>query len=183
MAKQYDMRIQPAGVNWNGPHHDADGLLETVRLGHDSEYGQALLLGYVFKHQEYPWVQNYMAYNPNGWSGRGIEFATQPFDLPHREMVELGKMFDTSVYRWLPAKGKDHLQLPDVLGEEPGRHDPRGRRPAGKRQVDHRRPDDEQDDYADGITCRCKLVFLLNRPPVLFPLFANFALNKFSSNL
>jgi len=51
-------------------------------------------------------VQNYMAYNTNGWSGRGIEFATRPFDLPHREMVELGKMFDTSVYRWLPAKGK-----------------------------------------------------------------------------
>jgi hypothetical protein len=51
------------------------------------------MLGYVFKHEEYPWVQNYMSYNTNGWSGRGIEFATQPFDLPHREMVELGKPF------------------------------------------------------------------------------------------
>jgi hypothetical protein len=35
-----------------------------------------------------------------------VEFATQPFDLPRREMVELGKMFDTPVYRWLPAKSK-----------------------------------------------------------------------------
>ena len=32
-----------------------------------------------------------MSYSPNGWSGRGVEFATQPFDLPHREMVELNR--------------------------------------------------------------------------------------------
>ncbi len=51
-------------------------------------------------------MQNYMQYNTTGWSGRGIEFATQPFDLPHHDMVEMGKMFDTPVYRWLPAKSK-----------------------------------------------------------------------------
>jgi hypothetical protein len=105
-GKQYDMRIQPAGANWNGHTTTLMDSSKTIAwvtiLNTDKHY----LLGYVFKHQEYPWVQNYMAYNTNGWSGRGIEFATQPFDLPHREMVELGKMFDTSVYRWLPAKGK-----------------------------------------------------------------------------
>jgi hypothetical protein len=105
-GKTYDMRIQPAGANWNGHTTtlmDASKPIAWVTiLNTDKNY----LLGYVFKHQEYPWVQNYMAYNTNGWSGRGIEFATQPFDLPHREMVELGKMFDTPVYRWLPAKGK-----------------------------------------------------------------------------
>jgi len=47
-----------------------------------------------------------MQYIPNGWSGRGLEFAIQPFDLPRREMVELNRMFDTPVYRWLPAKSK-----------------------------------------------------------------------------
>ncbi|MEO8597290.1 MAG: hypothetical protein ABI759_28485, partial [Candidatus Solibacter sp.] len=64
------------------------------------------LLGYVFKHDEYPWVQNFMSYPADGWLGRGLEFATQPFDLPRREMVELNKLFDTPVYRWLPAKSK-----------------------------------------------------------------------------
>ena len=64
------------------------------------------MLGYVFHREEYPWVQNYMAYPADGWLGRGLEFATQPFDLPRREMVELNKMFDTPVYRWLPAKSK-----------------------------------------------------------------------------
>ena len=43
---------------------------------------------------------------PGGWIGRGVEFATQPFDLPHRDMVELNRMFDSPVYRWLPAKAR-----------------------------------------------------------------------------
>ncbi len=105
-GKQYDMRIQPAGANWNGHTTTLMDSSKPVAWVTILNTAKNYLLGYVFKHQEYPWVQNYMAYNTNGWSGRGIEFATQPFDLPHREMVELGKMFDTSVYRWLPAKGK-----------------------------------------------------------------------------
>jgi hypothetical protein len=64
------------------------------------------LLGYVFRREEYPWVQNYMSYPTDGWLGRGLEFATQPYDLPRRDMVELNRMFDTPVYRWLPAKSK-----------------------------------------------------------------------------
>ena len=105
-GKQYDMRIQPAGANWNGHTTTLMDPSKPVAWVTILNTNKNYLLGYVFKQQEYPWVQNYMAYNTNGWSGRGIEFATQPFDLPHREMVELGKMFDTSVYRWLPAKGK-----------------------------------------------------------------------------
>jgi hypothetical protein len=64
------------------------------------------LLGYVFRREEFPWVQNYMNYPADGWLARGLEFATQPFDLPRREMIELNRMFDTPVYRWLPAKSK-----------------------------------------------------------------------------
>ena len=105
-GKQYDMRIQPTGANWNGHTTTLMDPSKPVAWVTILNTNKNYLLGYVFKQQEYPWVQNYMAYNTNGWSGRGIEFATQPFDLPHREMVELGKMFDTSVYRWLPAKGK-----------------------------------------------------------------------------
>jgi hypothetical protein len=68
--------------------------------------GSHYLLGYVFRRDEYPWIQNFMQYSGGGWIGRGVEFATQPFDLPHRDMVELNRMFDTPVYRWLPAKSK-----------------------------------------------------------------------------
>jgi len=35
-----------------------------------------------------------------------MEFATQPFDVPRREAIQTNSMFDTSTYRWLPAKSK-----------------------------------------------------------------------------
>ncbi len=62
-----------------------------------------LLLGYVFKPQEYPWEQNWEYYPPNGKLARGLEFSTQPFDVPRREAVQWNSLFGTPVYRWLPA--------------------------------------------------------------------------------
>ena len=35
-----------------------------------------------------------------------MEFGTQPFDVPRREAISTGTMFDTPTYRWLPAKSK-----------------------------------------------------------------------------
>ena len=101
-----DLRAQPANVTWMG--HTTTLMDPSRPLAYVTALNTArhYLLGYVFRREEYPWVQNYMQYTPNGWSGRGIEFATQPFDLPRRQMVELNKMFDTPVYRWLPAKSK-----------------------------------------------------------------------------
>lgn len=105
-GKPIDVRAQPTNLTWTA---HTTTLMEPSRpLAFITVLNKArhYLLGYVFRHEEYPWVQNYMSYSPNGWSGRGVEFATQPFDLPHREMVELNRMFDTPVYRWLPAKSK-----------------------------------------------------------------------------
>lgn len=101
----FDMRETPAGLNGTGhtttlmdPAHPLAWVTILNKARH-------YLLGYVFRREEYPWVQNYMQYT-GGWIGRGVEFATQPFDLPHRDMVELSRMFDSPVYRWLPAKSK-----------------------------------------------------------------------------
>jgi hypothetical protein len=63
-----------------------------------------LLLGYLFKPQEYPWTQNWENYPPDKMLARGLEFSTQPFDVPRREVVELNSMFGVPVYRWLPAR-------------------------------------------------------------------------------
>jgi len=110
-GKPVDLRAQPANASWM---EHTTTLMEPSRalayvtvLNTERRY----LLGYVFPRAEYPWVQNFMQYNTTGWSGRGIEFATQPFDLPHRDMVELNKMFDTPVYRWLPAKSRISTQF------------------------------------------------------------------------
>lgn len=63
------------------------------------------LLGYVFKRSEYPWTQIWDSYPGGGKrSYRGLEFSTQPFDLPRREVIQANTMFGTPTYRWLPAK-------------------------------------------------------------------------------
>ena len=63
-----------------------------------------LLLGYIFRREEYPWTQSWESYPGDGSIARGMEFATQPFDLPRRDVIQTNSMFDAPTYRWLPAK-------------------------------------------------------------------------------
>jgi tricorn protease-like protein len=65
-----------------------------------------LIIGYIFKRADYPWLQYWGYYPPTQKMARGMEFATQPYDVPRREAISTGKMFDTPTYRWLPAKSK-----------------------------------------------------------------------------
>jgi hypothetical protein len=67
---------------------------------------ERLLLGYVFRREEYPWLQEWLNFPPNGQLSRGLEFATQPYDLPRRQTITQASMFGVPTYRWLPAKGK-----------------------------------------------------------------------------
>lgn len=65
-----------------------------------------LMLGYVFRREEYPWLQEWMNYPQDLALARGLEFGTQPFDVPRQQTVELGKLFGVPAFRWLPAKSK-----------------------------------------------------------------------------
>lgn len=68
--------------------------------------GRRLILGYIWKREEYPWLQSWENYQPTGKLARGLEFSTQPFDVPRREVVQNNSMFGTPLFRWLPAKSK-----------------------------------------------------------------------------
>jgi hypothetical protein len=68
--------------------------------------GKRLLTGWMFRREDYPWVQNWESYPSNSMLARGLEFGTQPFDLPRRETLQMGSMFDTPIFRILPAKSK-----------------------------------------------------------------------------
>lgn len=68
--------------------------------------GKRLLLGYVFKREQSPWLQTWEYYPATNQLARGLEFGTQPFDLPRREVISTGSMFGVPTYRWLPAKSK-----------------------------------------------------------------------------
>ncbi len=65
-----------------------------------------LMLGYVFRREEFPWVQSWDNYPPTLRLARGLEFSTQPYDVPRREAISMGTLFGAPTYRWLPAKSK-----------------------------------------------------------------------------
>ena len=68
--------------------------------------GKKLLLGYVWRREDFPWMQSWEHYPADGRLARGLEFSTQPYDVPRRDAISLGRKFDTPTYRWLPGKGK-----------------------------------------------------------------------------
>ena len=65
-----------------------------------------LVFGYLLRREEYPWLQEWMNYTNPLNLARGLEFGTQPYDLPRRTIIDMGKLFDVPTYRWLPAKSK-----------------------------------------------------------------------------
>ena len=67
---------------------------------------QRLMIGYLIRREEYPWLQEWMNYPANLALARGLEFGTQPFDVSRRQTVEMGKLFGQEAFRWLPAKSK-----------------------------------------------------------------------------
>ncbi|MEO8051596.1 MAG: hypothetical protein ABI833_14350 [Acidobacteriota bacterium] len=105
-GKTIDIRRTP-----EHPHyldHTATLLDPSRRLEWVASFNsnKRVILGYVFKREDYPWVQYWGSYPADTQVVRGMEFGTQPYDLPRRETITDGPMFGTPVYRWLPAKSK-----------------------------------------------------------------------------
>jgi hypothetical protein len=103
---QVDLRAAP--VPPNSMDHTAH------RLDPDRQYAyvtalhpeKRLLLGYMFPTEQYPWLQIWEHYPPTGVMARGLEFGSQAFDLPRRDVITENQIFGQSLYRWLPAKSK-----------------------------------------------------------------------------
>lgn len=103
---EMDLRAAPANPD-SGDHTtclmDRSRKLAFVTALHPA---RRLILGYLFKPEEYPWLQNWENYPPTRKMARGLEFSTQPFDVPRREVIQLNSLFGAPVYRWLPARTK-----------------------------------------------------------------------------
>jgi hypothetical protein len=72
---------------------------------------QRLLVLYVFRREDFPWVGNWEERNNREsapWKAktfcRGLEFSTTPFAIPRRDTIDQGPLFGERTYRWLPAK-------------------------------------------------------------------------------
>ncbi len=101
-----DLRAAPANPN------SIDHTTSLVDPNREIQFVTALnlekqlLLGYLFRRDEFPWLQTWENYPPSLRMARGLEFSTQPYDVPRRESISLGRMFGAPTYRWLPAKSK-----------------------------------------------------------------------------
>ena len=100
-------------VNLRAAPRESHSLDHTAhRMDPDAEWAfvtalhpvKRLLLGYVFRPSEFAWLQTWESYPRDRMMARGLEFATQAFDLPRRQVVSQGQIFGTSLYRWLPAR-------------------------------------------------------------------------------
>jgi hypothetical protein len=119
-----DMRSAPLRP---GELEHSTSLLDTSRrLGFVTALNmdKKLLIGWVFRREEYPWVQTWLSYPAENRMVRGLEFATQPFDLPRAEVLRSGPLFDTPVFRILPAKSRItssflmfYTRVPDGFGK------------------------------------------------------------------
>ncbi|HTF43681.1 MAG TPA: hypothetical protein VK641_07285, partial [Terriglobales bacterium] len=79
---------------------------------------QQLLVVYVFRRAEFPWVGNWEERNNRTaapWKARtfcrGIEFSTTPFPIPRRDTIDQGLLFGERTYRWLPAKATRRVRF------------------------------------------------------------------------
>ncbi len=99
-----DLRQTPAAVanSITTQLMPRDGLAYATALNLD----QHVLIGWVFRGDSFPWLQNWESYTADGQLYRGLEFGLTAFGSPRREIVSMGKLMDTPLYSWLPAKGK-----------------------------------------------------------------------------
>jgi hypothetical protein len=101
-----DLRVAPAK---SGRMDHIGCLMDESR---DDEFLTAiqldenLLIGYLFRRRDYPWVQHWMYYPEDGAYAWGLEFGMQPYDATKEEVVALSPLFGTPTFRWLPAKSK-----------------------------------------------------------------------------
>ena len=100
-----DMRTFPAEP------HFLDHAATLMDSSRDTEFAVAfnrarhLVYGYLFRRADYPWVQHWGNYPAVAELVRGMEFGTQPYDVPRQEAIGMGTMFGAPTFRWLPAKG------------------------------------------------------------------------------
>ena len=103
-GQQFDVRTAP--MNASSLEHTTTLLDPSRRLVFVTalHLDKHLLIGWVFRREEYPWVQTWLSNPGPNRMTRGLEFSTQPFDLTRADVLKNGPLFDSPVLRILPAK-------------------------------------------------------------------------------
>ena len=67
---------------------------------------QGMIYGYLFRREDYPWIQMWGNYPSIEGLVKGMEFSSQPYDINKSAVIDAGPVFGTPTFRWLRAKGK-----------------------------------------------------------------------------
>jgi hypothetical protein len=81
-----------------------------------------LAFGYAWRRADFPWLgrweENHSRTGPP-WDGRaltcGMEFGVSPFPESRRQMIERARLFDTPVFRWIPARSRVNVEYRAML--------------------------------------------------------------------
>lgn len=86
-----------------------------------------LLLGYCFRHSDFPWVAIWEENQSRAtapWNGRaqtrGLEFGSTPSPVTRREAFAVAPLFGTPTFSTVPAKGKVTINYLSFLAQVPG---------------------------------------------------------------
>ena len=93
----------------------------------EGEYGWAtasspnskLLIGYLWKVEEYPWVNMWRNVRNGKPHARGLEFGTTGLHQPGPVLVEKGKIFDRHLFRFIDADETQDFSYACFLAEIP----------------------------------------------------------------
>ncbi|MBC7925766.1 MAG: hypothetical protein H7039_08920 [Bryobacteraceae bacterium] len=83
------------------------------------------IVGWVWRTADFPWLQDWQNYPETGVLARGLEFSTQPWDIPRREAVALNPLMGNPTFRWLPARSAIETQFALFYAETPAAGLPR----------------------------------------------------------
>ena len=79
-----------------------------------------LLVGYLWKISEYPWLNMWRYRHQGKVSARGLEFGTTGIHQPFPTLLQLGKVLDRGVYEYLDAGETDTRSYILFLARIPG---------------------------------------------------------------
>ena len=98
-----DMRVAPVPPKSGDHTTTALDATRTWAYATAIHPGRKMLVAWIWKTADFPWLQNWEAYSATAMA-RGLEFSTQPYDIPRREAVGMHRMLDTPTYKWLPGR-------------------------------------------------------------------------------
>jgi len=81
--------------------------------------GGRLMLGYIWKTDDYPWLRIWRSNLDGAPLARGLEFGTTPLPLPFGQILEKGPMLGRPVLEYIDADGKVSRSYVAFLAEIP----------------------------------------------------------------